>query len=62
VPRDAGVRRIGHFGFFRKEFEGPLWRAHLLLELRAQTTQASPPPGWPQHTTTGSLKSNSCGA
>ena len=33
APADVGVRRIGHFGFFRAAFEQPLWRAHLLPEL-----------------------------
>ena len=33
-PRDIGARRIGHFGFFRREFSDSLWRAHLLPELR----------------------------
>jgi predicted alpha/beta hydrolase len=33
APADAGVRRIGHFGFFRAAFEQPLWRAHVLPEL-----------------------------
>jgi len=33
APRDIGVRRIGHFGFFRTEHESSLWRAHLLPEL-----------------------------
>ena len=32
-PEDAGVARIGHFGFFRRDFEGPLWRGQLLPEL-----------------------------
>jgi predicted alpha/beta hydrolase len=31
---DIGARRIGHFGFFRREFSDSLWRAHLLPELR----------------------------
>lgn len=34
APREIGVRRIGHFGFFRSSFEDSLWRAHLLPELR----------------------------
>jgi len=25
APGDIGVRRIGHFGFFRKPFESTLW-------------------------------------
>jgi predicted alpha/beta hydrolase len=32
-PADLGVRRIGHFGFFRPAFEQSLWRAHLLPAL-----------------------------
>jgi len=32
-PADVGVRRIGHFGFFRPHFAESLWRAHLLPEL-----------------------------
>lgn len=26
APQDVAVRRIGHFGFFREQFEGTLWR------------------------------------
>nr|WP_297355980.1 alpha/beta fold hydrolase [uncultured Caldimonas sp.] len=26
APQDVSVRRIGHFGFFREQFEGTLWR------------------------------------
>ena len=33
APQDIGVKRIGHFGFFRAAFESSLWRAHLLPEL-----------------------------
>jgi predicted alpha/beta hydrolase len=25
APADAGARRIGHFGFFRSQFETTLW-------------------------------------
>ncbi len=32
-PADAGVARIGHFGFFRGKFAEPLWRRYLLPEL-----------------------------
>lgn len=32
-PADVGVRRIGHFGFFRPDFAETLWRPHLLPEL-----------------------------
>jgi predicted alpha/beta hydrolase len=33
APREIGAGRIGHFGFFRREFSDSLWRAHLLPEL-----------------------------
>jgi len=33
APRQIGVRRIGHFGFFRSGFERSLWEAYLLPEL-----------------------------
>jgi predicted alpha/beta hydrolase len=33
APQDVGVRRIGHFGFFRSSFEASLWQRHLLPEL-----------------------------
>lgn len=33
APKEIGARRIGHFGFFRSQFEQSLWRAHLLPEL-----------------------------
>jgi predicted alpha/beta hydrolase len=33
APRDVGARRIGHFGFFRRECQENLWRRHLLPEL-----------------------------
>jgi predicted alpha/beta hydrolase len=26
APADVGATRIGHFGFFRPQFEGTLWR------------------------------------
>ena len=32
-PADAGVPRIGHFGFFRGALAEPLWRRYLLPEL-----------------------------
>jgi predicted alpha/beta hydrolase len=31
APADAQVPRIGHFGFFRKHFEGTLWQRTLVL-------------------------------
>lgn len=33
APADIGVQRIGHFGFFRPEFEHTLWASYLLPEL-----------------------------
>lgn len=33
APQDLGVVRIGHFGFFRREFKDALWRNLLLPEL-----------------------------
>jgi len=33
APGDLGLRRIGHFGFFRPELAESLWRPHLLPEL-----------------------------
>jgi len=33
-PKDIGVERIGHFGFFRPAFESTLWKSYLLPELR----------------------------
>lgn len=32
-PTEAGVKRIGHFGFFRRELAQTLWRSHLLPAL-----------------------------
>lgn len=33
TPQDLGVKRIGHFGFFRSDFADLLWRKYLLPEL-----------------------------
>jgi predicted alpha/beta hydrolase len=33
APADVGLRRIGHFGFFREPLGEPLWRRYLLPEL-----------------------------
>lgn len=33
APTEVGSRRIGHFGFFRRDFAETLWRGHLLPEL-----------------------------
>jgi predicted alpha/beta hydrolase len=33
APGDVGVRRVGHFGFFRPEMRGALWQAALRGEL-----------------------------
>jgi predicted alpha/beta hydrolase len=32
-PQDAGLKRIGHFGFFRAEMREPLWEALLRAEV-----------------------------
>lgn len=32
-PREAGLRRVGHFGFFRAAMREPLWVRHLLPEI-----------------------------
>lgn len=41
APKDVGVPRIGHFGFFRPAFEKSLWARYVLPELRAACTEAS---------------------
>ena len=33
-PDDLGVKHVGHFGFFKKEFESVLWKDCLLSELQ----------------------------
>jgi predicted alpha/beta hydrolase len=33
APQDVGVKRIGHFGFFKSRFKVSLWQRHLLPEL-----------------------------
>lgn len=33
APQDIGVKRIGHFGFFRRQFADSLWAAYLLPDL-----------------------------
>jgi predicted alpha/beta hydrolase len=33
APKDIGVNKIGHFGFFNMRFEETLWRTYLLPEL-----------------------------
>jgi predicted alpha/beta hydrolase len=33
APEDAGLERIGHFGFFRPEMRAPLWESRLRDEL-----------------------------
>ena len=33
TPQDIGLKRIGHFGFFRAQFADPLWRDYLIPEL-----------------------------
>jgi predicted alpha/beta hydrolase len=33
APADAGVPRIGHFGFFRDSFEATLWRRFIAPQI-----------------------------
>ena len=33
TPKDVGHKRIGHFGFFRAQFERALWSTYLIPEL-----------------------------
>jgi len=33
APADVGLKRIGHFGFFRREHEQSLWQHYVLPEL-----------------------------
>lgn len=33
APQDIGVQRIGHFGFFRRQFADSLWAEYLLPDL-----------------------------
>jgi predicted alpha/beta hydrolase len=33
TPQEIGVKRIGHFGFFRPEFADSMWRRQLLPEI-----------------------------
>lgn len=40
-PSELHVRRVGHFGFFRREMEDPLWRTHLIPELAQSEATAS---------------------
>lgn len=35
-PGDAGIKRIGHFGFFRPEMREPLWEGLLSAELASR--------------------------
>ena len=43
APADVGVQRIGHFGFFRPQFEPTLWRRleQLLSGFDARVSTAS---------------------
>jgi predicted alpha/beta hydrolase len=36
APKDVGVRRIGHFGFFREQFRETLWEKVLLPEIEVK--------------------------
>jgi predicted alpha/beta hydrolase len=46
TPASAGVRRIGHFGFFRPRFEETLWReaSGWLLARAAEVSPSASPP------------------
>jgi predicted alpha/beta hydrolase len=33
TPQDIGLKRVGHFGFFRAQFADSLWRNYLIPEL-----------------------------
>jgi predicted alpha/beta hydrolase len=33
TPKDVGLQRIGHFGFFRAQFQSALWSTYLIPEL-----------------------------
>jgi predicted alpha/beta hydrolase len=41
APAEAGVAKIGHFGFFQPRMEDALWRAHLLPELAVASADTS---------------------
>ena len=34
-PAELGIKRIGHFGFFRRSMADVLWEKHLLPELKS---------------------------
>ncbi|QTP53248.1 alpha/beta fold hydrolase [Billgrantia sulfidoxydans] len=40
-PREAGLARIGHFGFFRAEHEQALWQRYLLPALQGRLAQTA---------------------
>lgn len=40
-PAELGVKRVGHFGFFRPELAEPVWRPHLLPEIERQLTPSA---------------------
>ena len=52
TPPDAQVRRIGHFGFFRRAVGMTLW-PRLLAQLDAGRTEASPQPAIARASSTG---------
>jgi len=39
APQDINAKRIGHFGFFRAQFETSLWQNYLLPELNIQNSK-----------------------
>jgi len=32
-PRELGLDKVGHFGFFRREMQAPIWESQVLAEL-----------------------------
>ncbi|MGR4066300.1 alpha/beta hydrolase family protein [Billgrantia sp. C5P2] len=40
-PQEAGLDRIGHFGFFRAEHQQALWQRYLLPALQGRVTEAA---------------------
>ena len=40
TPSELGVRKVGHFGFFRPEMEAPIWTRHVYGELARSSSTA----------------------
>lgn len=45
-PEEAGLARIGHFGFFRAEHERALWQRYLLPALHGSALESTEAPDW----------------